>query len=144
MRWIVAGGRGRLAVAPGGDLVGERAQLGVADRERVVRGAPQPLAVLQQVGAVGLERVARQAALELQVGEEVEQQVLERLGACGGGVAMAMDCMASPPGGRAPARCNGAFSGQAVAQEQQADQRLRVLDLGDQRVELGERRGARS
>ena len=83
--------------------------------------AAQPLAELQQVGAVGLERVARQAALELEVGEEVEQQVLERLGATrsrcrravgragGCGVAMATSFQASARAADSPARCNARF-----------------------------------
>ena len=101
--------RRRLVLTPVGDLGREGAQLGVPDRERIVAGAPEPLAELEQVGAVGLQRVAREPALELQVGEEVEQQVLERLGARRG----RRDChglQGFDAPRRSPARRNPRFS----------------------------------
>ena len=76
--------------------------------------APEPLAELEQVGAVGLERVARQAALELEVGEEVEQQVLERLGRAEGASRWPRVPGDSPP--RPPQPCPA----QAAVQRPQA------------------------
>src|SRR4051794_10183693 len=70
----------RLAVAAERELGDEPGQAGVVERERVAARAPQPVAELEEVGAVRLERVARQAALELEVCEEVEHEVLVRLG----------------------------------------------------------------
>ena len=100
---------GRASLPAAGELVREGGQVGVRDVQRIVLRAREPLAVLQEVGAVGLERVARKAALELEVGEKVEQQVLERL-RCGrrSDDGHGPPCFAAEGGD--PARRNAPFS----------------------------------
>ena len=154
MRCRVAGAAAGLSSRPLAISDDESAQLGVSDRERIVAAAPQPVAELQQVGAVGLERVARQAALELEVGEEVEQQVLERVRAAqpvskireaGGRWGVASDTSFQASARRAtalPGATRGSGSraaAQARLQQPQPDDRLRVAAVRDRLLELGER-----
>ena len=67
---------GRLALAAVGELGDELREPGVVEAQQVAPGPAQPLAELQEVGAVGLERVAREPAFELEVREEVEDEVV--------------------------------------------------------------------
>ena len=107
-------------------------QLGVADRERVVARALQPGAVLEQVGAVGLEGVARQARARTRGRRGSRAGGARR--AARGWMARRWPLRRFRAGGRAhlPGATRGAQrrgsarGAQAVAQEEQPDQRLRV------------------
>jgi hypothetical protein len=92
----------RLALAARRELGDELGEPGVVELQRIAARALQPLAELQEVGAVGLERVAREPALELEVGEEVEDEVLEGLDGDGHGTGFAAAAAS-------PCECNGSF-----------------------------------
>ena len=142
---------GRLALAPVGELGDELGEPGVVEAQRVAPGPAQPVAELQQVGAVGLERVAREPALELEVGEEVEHEVVVGLGAGRSGD----ERHVRRPWPRAVVRRAAAPLCSTLRRRQRRSQRRRRSSSSpisvfasrtcvDQRVELGQRAASRS